>query len=247
MDYKEAYEKEHLKNAELAGRVADLEMQKEDLSYKLDHIKNNPLFKASKPARNVMHWAIRQKNRLAGCGGPKGVVRKLKQKKQEKSVMRSYGTDSFPTPEEAKKERETVFERPVKVSILVPLYNTPKEFLTAMIDSVLAQTYENWELCLADGSDEAHKEVGEICASYVEKEGDRKRIRYEKLAENKGISGNTNACYAMSTGEYIGLFDHDDILHPSALYEYVKAINEQGADYITVMKPPLKTVISTKC
>ena len=101
-----------------------------------------------------------------------------------------------------------------------------------MIDSVLAQTYENWELCLADGSDEAHKEVGEICASYVEKEGDRKRIRYEKLAENKGISGNTNACYAMSTGEYIGLFDHDDILHPSALYEYVKAINEQGADYI---------------
>ena len=120
----------------------------------------------------------------------------------------------------------------MKVSILVPLYNTPKEFLTAMIDSVLAQTYENWELCLADGSDEAHKEVGEICASYVEKEGDRKRIRYEKLAENKGISGNTNACYAMSTGEYIGLFDHDDILHPSALYEYVKAINEQGADYI---------------
>ena len=120
----------------------------------------------------------------------------------------------------------------MKVSILVPLYNTPKEFLTAMIDSVLAQTYENWELCLADGSDEAHKEVGEICASYVEKEGDKKRIRYEKLAENKGISGNTNACYAMSTGEYIGLFDHDDILHPSALYEYVKAINEQGADYI---------------
>ncbi len=120
----------------------------------------------------------------------------------------------------------------MKVSILVPLYNTPKEFLTAMIDSVLAQTYENWELCLADGSDEAHKEVGEICASYVEKEGDRKRIRYEKLAENKGISGNTNACYAMSTGEYIGLFDHDDILHPSALYEYVKAINEQAADYI---------------
>ncbi len=95
MDYKEAYEKEHLKNAELAGRVADLEMQKEDLSYKLDRIKNNPLFKASKPARNVMHWEIRQKNRLAGCGGPKGVVRKLKQKKQEKSVMKSWYRTAF--------------------------------------------------------------------------------------------------------------------------------------------------------
>ena len=47
-----------------------------------------------------------------------------------------------------------------------------------------------------------------------------------------GISGNTNACLTLATGEYIGLFDHDDVLHPSVLFEYVKAINEQGADYL---------------
>ncbi|MBR0328859.1 MAG: glycosyltransferase [Selenomonadaceae bacterium] len=70
--------------------------------------------------------------------------------------MKLHGTASFPTPEEAKRQRETVFPKKIKISILVPLYNTPQNFLKEMIDSVLAQTYENWELCLADGSDAQH-------------------------------------------------------------------------------------------
>lgn len=230
-DYKEAYEKEHLKNADLAGRIADLEMQNEELQFKIDRIKNNPLWKLSKPARNFVHWSVRQGTRIKNCGGPKGIVRKMQYKKREKKAMRRYGTESFPTEQERKLQSETKFANPVKISILVPLYNTPKEFLTEMLDSVVNQTYENWELCLADGSDSAHEEVGKICAEYMEKDG-RGRIVYEKLAKNEGISGNTNACYKMATGSYIGLFDHDDILHPCALYEYVKAINEQGADYL---------------
>lgn len=230
-DYKEAYEKEHLKNADLAGRIADLEMQNEELQFKIDRIKNNPLWKLSKPARNFVHWSVRQGTRIKNCGGPKGIVRKMQYKKREKKAMRRYGTKSFPTEQERKLQSETKFADPVKISILVPLYNTPKEFLTEMLDSVVNQTYENWELCLADGSDSAHEEVGKICAEYMEKDG-RGRIVYEKLAKNEGISGNTNACYKMATGSYIGLFDHDDILHPCALYEYVKAINEQGADYL---------------
>ncbi len=78
--------------------------------------------------------------------------------------------------------------------------------------------------------------MGEICREYQkadrEKNGGQGRIIYQKLEKNEGISGNTNRCLALATGEYIGLFDHDDILHPSVLYEYAKAINEQGADYI---------------
>ena len=115
------------------------------------------------------------------------------------------------------------------ISILVPLYNTPEKFLREMIESVLVQTYGNFELCLADGSDEEHSFVGDICKDYASKD---KRVVYKKLEKNEGISGNTNRCVELSTGEYIGLFDHDDILHPSALYEYVKVINEQNADYI---------------
>lgn len=227
MDYKDAYEKEHLKNAKLAGRIADLENKNEELEYKLNRIKKNPLWKASKPARNMVHYALRQKQRLSNCGGLKGIAAKLDYKKREKAAMRRFGTESFPDEQAIRAQRQEKFPLAVKISILVPLYNTPRDFLKEMIESVLSQTYENWELCLADGSDEQHGYVGEMCRAY----GDS-RIVYRKLTENKGISGNTNACYEMSTGEYIGLFDHDDILHPCALYEYVKAINEQGADYL---------------
>ena len=58
------------------------------------------------------------------------------------------------------------------------------------------------------------------------------RIRYKKLEKNGGISANTNECLKLATGEYIGLFDHDDLLHPSVLYEYMKRICEEDADYL---------------
>lgn len=121
------------------------------------------------------------------------------------------------------------FSKNIKFSILVPLYNTPERFLREMIESVQAQTYGNWELCMADGSDENHKDVEKICKLYVKKD---KRVKYRKLEKNYGISGNTNACIEMATGEYIGLFDHDDILHPAALYENMKVICGQKADFI---------------
>lgn len=67
-----------------------------------------------------------------------------------------FGTKSFPNAEERRREEETVFPREIKISVLVPLYNTPEKFLREMIESVQAQTYKNWELCLADGSDDKH-------------------------------------------------------------------------------------------
>lgn len=232
INYKEAYEKEHQKNAALAERVAALEDANSDLQFKIDRIKNNPVWKVSKPARDVMHAAIRQVDRLRNCGGVRGFLAKVDYKKREKEAMKQFGTDSFPSEEQAKRERETAFAYMPQISILVPLYNTDETMLKEMIDSVLYQTYENWQLCLADGSDAAHAYVEEICRQYIAREGAKNRIAYQKLEKNEGISGNTNQCYKLATGEYIGLFDHDDILHPSVLFEYVKAINEQGADYL---------------
>ncbi|MBE5867414.1 MAG: glycosyltransferase [Lachnospiraceae bacterium] len=230
MDYKEAYEKEHLKNADLAGRIADLEAKNEELEFKLGRIKNNPLWKVSKPARSAVHYVLRQKERLANCGGPKGVVAKLGYKKREKQAMKQFGTDSFPDEEQRKLERESVFPRMVKISILVPLWNNRREFQVEMLECIMNQTYQNWELCLADGSDAEHAYIEEICREYAAKADGR--IVYRKLEKNLGIAGNTNECLKLATGEYIGLFDQDDILHPSALYEYVKAINEKDADYL---------------
>lgn len=227
--YRQAYEQEKARAASLAGRLADARNEADNLQFQLNRIKSNPVWKASKPLRVGMHWGLRNYRRLRNLGGPKGIARKLRQKRIEAEAKKLHGTASFPGPEEAKRQRETRFDRMVKISILVPLWNTPLPFLEEMIGSVQAQTYQNWELCLADGSDGAHNEVEERCRAYMEEDA---RIVYKRLEKNEGISGNTNRCYEMATGEYIGLFDHDDVLHPAALYEYVKVINEQGADYI---------------
>ena len=227
MDYKQSYEEELERNAFLAERIAELEEEKEELSFKLNRIKNNPLWKASAPARKAMHFCIRNAKRVKNLGGPRGILMKLDYKKREREAMKQYGTKSFPDEAKRKLEEETVFDYAPVISILVPLYNTDKQMLKEMIDSVMWQTYKNWELCLADGSDDAHAYVKETVDSYNDA-----RIKYLKLEKNEGISGNTNKCLTLATGEYIGLFDHDDVLHPEALYEYVKVINEKGADYI---------------
>lgn len=227
--YKDAYEREKSRNAELADELADANAKAADLYTQLNRIKGNPLWKLSKPFRVVMHFFIRNYQRLAAHGKPRGIAHKIKSKMIEKRAMKQHGKRSFPNAKRRREEETTKFDRDITISILVPLYNTPKKFLTEMIDSVVAQTYLKWELCLADGSDDAHGYVGKICEEYAQLDP---RIRYQKLESNEGISGNTNECYKMATGEYIGLFDHDDILHPSVLYEYMKAICEQDADYI---------------
>lgn len=229
--YKDAYEREKKKSHVLAGKLADAEHKNEDLAMKLDRIKSSVFWKMSKPLRDIVHWMQRTKERLGYYGSIKGIARKVQAKMIEKKARTQHGSASFPNPQEAERQRSAKFERDIKFSILVPLYNTPEKFLRQAIESVLAQTYENWELCLADGSDAEHEKVGKICREYAENDK-KNRIRYEKLVKNEGISGNTNACLKMATGDFIALFDHDDVLHPGVLYEYMKVICEKNADYI---------------
>lgn len=145
--------------------------------------------------------------------------------KKELKIIRDY---HLINEEERKQQKEFKFECEEKISIITPLYNTPKDFLIQLIDSVEKQTYSNWELCLADGSDLDHEYVREICMKYMEADN---RIIYKKLEENEGIVGNTNKAIQMATGTYLGLLDHDDILHESALYECMKEI-QNSADFI---------------
>lgn len=173
-------------------------------------------------------------------------IRKVKRKEKFKGLFKKKTievieetenlTDQLPTlfektqydELELQNQKNKKFSYQPLISIVVPLYNTPVIFLREMIESVLSQTYNNWELCLADGSDEKHEVVKSICLNYAKDN----RIIYKKLEGNYGISGNTNECLKITNGEYIGLFDHDDLLHPAALYEVVKAINENNADFI---------------
>lgn len=227
--YQDLYEREKEKNEQLAYRLSASQREVEDLTRKLDKIKGSIFWKLAKPARVVINYCIATKNRILCHGNPKGIAHKLLSKYREKKAIRIHGTGSFPSAAERKKEETTVFPKDVTFSILVPLYNTPERFLREMIESVMTQTYGKWELCLADGSDDAHAFVGRICQEYRQKDS---RIKYQKLAKNEGISGNTNECYKMATGNYIALFDHDDLLHPCVLFAYMQAICEKDADYI---------------
>ena len=155
--------------------------------------------------------------------------RKVKNKIHHRQEYSEIAKKPLFTEAELEAQRKERFSRDIKFSIVVPLFNTPEKFLHEMIQSVIDQTYQNWELCMADGSDADHADVGKICRQYVKKHS---RIKYRKLEKNLGISGNTNACLKMATGEYIGLFDHDDLLHPAALHEVMHAICKQNADFI---------------
>lgn len=108
---------------------------------------------------------------------------------------------------------------PIFYSILVPVYETREEHLRAMIESCLNQTYGHFELILADAS--VSENPGMIINSYKDS-----RIKYTRLVENRGISGNTNAALSVATGHYCVLLDHDDLLTANALYEVTKAITE---------------------
>ena len=133
-----------------------------------------------------------------------------------------------PSEEELKRQRETVFGWEPKISIIVPTYRTPLEYLQEMIDSVRNQSYQNWELCIADGSED-DETVRKELERYSQIDS---RIKYKILEKNLGIAGNTNAALELVSGEYTGLFDHDDILAPNALHEIVKALQEDKYDII---------------
>ena len=108
------------------------------------------------------------------------------------------------------------------ISFVMPVYRPPPEVLRAALDSVLAQTYDRWELCVADASAEV-PEIRQLLESYTERDG---RIRLRFLDENLGITGNGNAAIEMATGEYIAILDHDDVLAPNMLFEVVSRIKD---------------------
>lgn len=129
-----------------------------------------------------------------------------------------------PTGEELEQQRKTVFPGQPKLSIVIPAYKTPEKYLREMLDSILHQTYGNWEVCVANGSPKGEGHIVEkVMKQYMEKDD---RFRYKNLGENLGISGNTNAAIEMADGDFIVLADHDDTLPEHALFEVAAAIHD---------------------
>lgn len=200
---KELEKEQYIK--ELENQNAYLLYKNKELKVKYDELSNSKSWKLTYPMRLLLYN-----------------YKKLKKLKYQKYY--NYKVSNI----ELERQRNQKFSKEIKFSILVPLYNTPINFLKDMINSVINQTYFNWELCLADGSENCDN-VQKVCLEYVKEDN---RIKYRKLKENKGISENTNACIEMATGNYLSLLDHDDILHETALYEVAKVINEQNVDIV---------------
>lgn len=127
-------------------------------------------------------------------------------------------------------QRAQTADGAVMFSIVVPAFETKEAFLYDMMDSVCRQSYQNWELLIVDAgkSDAVEKAAAEYIRRRQEEYGEN-RIRYYHLAENQGISGNTNAGIEMAEGAYIALLDHDDLLAPDALYYMAAAVGEAGS------------------
>lgn len=132
------------------------------------------------------------------------------------------------TKEELEKQRKHVFAYQPKISILVPTFNTPVSLLNEMITSVVNQSYENWELCIADGSAKGN----DTQKALIDWQTKDHRIKVTFLSKNYGISGNTNKAFDRATGEYTALFDHDDLLELDTLYEIVKSLQDTHHDII---------------
>lgn len=137
---------------------------------------------------------------------------------------------NLPSKLELEQQRNTKFSVEPLISIVVPVYHTPQAFLVEMVESVLSQTYVNFELLLADANETQGGEEYKTALYEIAKRD--KRIVLISLNENQGISENTNAALAKARGDYVAFLDHDDMLVPDALYEMVSVINEKNPDYI---------------
>jgi GT2 family glycosyltransferase len=156
--------------------------------------------------------------------GPKEFWIRLHERFEPEAVPYEAWYEQYrPDEKILEEQRKKRFSIAPLISVVVPAFRTPEEFLRRMLDSLLMQTYGNWELCLANGSPE-DADMARVLAEYAQRDS---RIRFEALEKNLGIAENTNRALAMARGEFVGFLDHDDFLAPNALFEIVKALQKE--------------------
>lgn len=223
----------------LEEKIAGLEGQNEFLVESYRSIANSKFWKLTKPIRWFLD-ILRKCKRILKQSSPKTLSNDLGLKKIKNGNLT---VENFISSEIANAQKNYKFDKNIKFSIVVPLFNTDELFLKQMIQSVINQTYSNWELCLADASDSSCGYVKEVCENFAEKDT---RVKYKKLEKNIDIAQNTNEAIKLATGDYIAFLDHDDILHPSALFEDMLAITKHNADFIYTDELTFKSPDITK-
>ena len=185
--------------------------------------------KAGQIFKRLTPYNIKKGVRYLKHYGVKGFYARLLERFEEREVEYQEWYEKHKlSEEELARQRKKKWKDPVVISVLVPAYRTPEVFLKQMMESVLLQTYPYLELCIADGSG-TDDSVEKVVKEYQKKDP---RVRYRRLEKNEGIAGNTNAAIEMASGDYLALFDHDDLLSPNALFEVASAIEKEKADVV---------------
>ncbi len=217
-----------INNLDNAAKIVEESQKKvNDLQKELNDIKASAAWKCTIPMRKVMKLA--KKVRKKGVKGSASALL-MRIKRTRKNIASNDLLEVINVNDSVLNRQKTaVFEKMPLISIITPLFNTPEEFLVELLESVKNQTYRNWELCLVNFSTQKFDVVDTICKKYCR---DDARIVYRVAEKNEGIADNTNLCISYASGEYIALLDHDDVLHPSALYKVVEEINNSDADFV---------------
>lgn len=180
-------------------------------------------------AKKIVHKGLSETKRVVSRSDRlKGVIKGavlpyINANGQKSPIYDTWMRENYPDSVELVKLHEADKElsyRPL-ISILIPTYNTDLDFLDDCIRSVQSQVYDNWELCIVDDAS-PNEDVRTAIKRYAEADS---RIKYTFLEENQHIANATNNAAKMAKGEFLALFDHDDLLWPNALHEVVKALN----------------------
>ena len=181
--------------------------------------------------------------------GPKEFFKKAKRKIKGLNVDYDYSEWyelTKPTDEEIDIKRLNEFQGDIKFSIVIPIFDTSDEFLFLLFESILCQTYKNFEVCVVDATNynNCKNNPREFFKKLLDKSNplgiksfvniyNSKIIKVKQLTDNKSIADNTNIGIDMASGDYIVLCDHDDALTYDALYEVYNAIkNNKNAELI---------------
>lgn len=187
----------------------------------------NVISKVPKLFKMMSYQHIKNGFRILKKKGFSGVIDRIVHGSSNWAEYDEWFNATKVTEEELERQRNTKFEFAPMISIIVATFNTKEEYLKEMIDSVRNQSYSNWQLCIGDGS--TNDSVEKYVKEHYE---DDSRIVFKKLEKNYGISGNMNGALELVTGDYVGLFDHDDLLTPDCLYEFVASMQEVHHDCI---------------
>ena len=191
-----------------------------------------PLARQALSNREILTAKIRGLLRIWRKGGTESIVARIQTVSAERSDygfwVRSHD-DPAPSAIAAFVAANDRLAAKPTVSLIVPVYNTPERWLRAAIESVIAQTYPHWELCIADDASTSAATVA-VLAEYSVRD---KRIRVTRRKVNGHISAASNSALALATGKYVALLDHDDEIAPTALYWMVEAI-ERNPDAVLV-------------